>query len=57
MKELKQDPEKYLPYTLEIEDMKNGKAIAKAASKHYFGDQPDYANQLTEFEHVRTCLT
>ena len=56
IKELKQDPEKNLPFTLEIEDMKNGKAIAKAASQYYFGDNPDYENQLTQLEHVRNYL-
>ena len=55
LKELKEDPEKYLPFTLEIDHMKNGQAIAKAASKHYFGDHPTYENQLTQFEQVRTC--
>ncbi len=50
---LKEDPEKYLPYTLGIENMKNGQSIAKTASKHYFGDHPDYEKQLTQFEQVR----
>lgn len=51
---LKQDPERYLPFILGIENMKNGQSIAKAASKQYFGDHPDYEKQLTQFEQVRT---
>ncbi len=52
MKELKEDPAKYLPLSLGVEVMKDGQSIAKAASKHYFGNHPDYEKQLTEFEQV-----
>ena len=56
MKQLKEDPERYLPFTLGMELMKDRKSTVKAASKHYFGSNPDYENQLTQLEHVRNYL-
>lgn len=52
MKGLKEDPAQYLPLTLGVEVIKDGPSIAKAASKNYFGDHPDYEKQLTQFEQV-----
>lgn len=52
MKQLKEDPERYLPFILGMEVMKDSESIVKAASKHYFGSNPDYKNQLTQFEQV-----
>jgi len=52
MKQLKENPERYLPFTLGMELMKDSKSIVKAASKHYFGTNQDYENQLNQFEQV-----